>query len=236
MKRVITIALAAVALAGGIAVRAQQPTRRFVPVTDAMLQKPDPADWLMWRRTLDGWGYSPLDQINRNNVSQLRMVWTHGLGPGQPGGHAARPRRRDVRAGSRRLHHGGRREDRRHDLGVPAQAAEGRGRQDRSRDRHLGQPHHQLELRQLHLRAQRADRRAGVGNAGARCRRSARRPAAARSSPTAKSSPAASASPTPAATPASSPRTTPEPARNCGASTRFPGRASRATNRGATCR
>ncbi len=33
----------------------------FVPVTDAMLQEPDPADWLMWRRTLDSWGYSPLD-------------------------------------------------------------------------------------------------------------------------------------------------------------------------------
>ena len=30
----------------------------FVPVTDAMLQDPDPADWLMWRRTLDSWGYS----------------------------------------------------------------------------------------------------------------------------------------------------------------------------------
>ncbi|MEP7306948.1 MAG: PQQ-binding-like beta-propeller repeat protein [Acidobacteriota bacterium] len=86
MKRVITIALAALALAGGIAVRAQQPARRFVPVTDAMLVKPDPADWLMWRRTLDGWGYSPLTQINRNNVSQLRMVWAHGLGPGNQEG------------------------------------------------------------------------------------------------------------------------------------------------------
>lgn len=29
-----------------------------------MLDKPDPSDWLMGRRTLDGWGYSPLDQIN----------------------------------------------------------------------------------------------------------------------------------------------------------------------------
>lgn len=29
----------------------------FVPVTDAMLQDPDPADWPMWRRTLDGWGF-----------------------------------------------------------------------------------------------------------------------------------------------------------------------------------
>ncbi len=32
------------------------------PVTDAMLANPDPADWPMWRRTLDNWGYSPLDR------------------------------------------------------------------------------------------------------------------------------------------------------------------------------
>ena len=27
------------------------------PVTDAELQDPGPDDWLMWRRTLDGWGF-----------------------------------------------------------------------------------------------------------------------------------------------------------------------------------
>src|SRR6266536_2175537 len=81
-----TIALAALTLMCGISGRAQESARRFVPVTDAMLQKPDSADWLMWRRTLDGWGYSPLTQINRNNVAQLRMVWAHGLGPGNQEG------------------------------------------------------------------------------------------------------------------------------------------------------
>ena len=59
-----------------------QPADTFVPVTDAMLQKPDPADWLMWRRTLDLWGYSPLTAIDRSNVGALRMVWTRALGPG----------------------------------------------------------------------------------------------------------------------------------------------------------
>ncbi len=54
----------------------------FVPVTDAMLQNPDPDDWLMWRRTLNTWGHSPLDQINRRNVQNLRMVWTRTLGEG----------------------------------------------------------------------------------------------------------------------------------------------------------
>ena len=54
----------------------------FVPVTDAMLQEPNPADWLMWRRTLDGWGYSPLDSITRENVGDLRMVWSRALQAG----------------------------------------------------------------------------------------------------------------------------------------------------------
>jgi outer membrane protein assembly factor BamB len=30
-------------------------------VTDRELLEPDPADWLMWRRTLNSWGYSPLN-------------------------------------------------------------------------------------------------------------------------------------------------------------------------------
>ena len=54
----------------------------FIPVTDAMLQHPAAGDWLMWRRTLDSWGYSPLDQINRENVGELRMVWTRDLATG----------------------------------------------------------------------------------------------------------------------------------------------------------
>ena len=54
----------------------------FVSVTDAMLENPDPADWLMWRRTHNGWGFSPLDQIDRNNVNQMQLVWTRGLEEG----------------------------------------------------------------------------------------------------------------------------------------------------------
>jgi len=67
-------------LVGAALASAQSPS--FVPVNDAMLQKPDPADWLMWRRTLDSWGYSPLDQINRANVGKLKMIWMRGMGPG----------------------------------------------------------------------------------------------------------------------------------------------------------
>src|ERR1700676_84226 len=53
------------------------------PVTEAMLESPDPSEWLSWRRTLDGWGYSPLNQINKNNVNQLQLAWSWGLAPGQ---------------------------------------------------------------------------------------------------------------------------------------------------------
>ena len=40
----------------------------------------------MWRRTLDSWGYSPLDQITRENVGDLRMVWSRALAPGRQQG------------------------------------------------------------------------------------------------------------------------------------------------------
>ena len=63
-----------------------QPASGFVPVTDEMLQDPAPGNWLMWRRTLDGWGYSPLDQIDRGNVGDLRMVWTRALTEGRQQG------------------------------------------------------------------------------------------------------------------------------------------------------
>ena len=47
------------------------PINAMTPVTDAMLRNPPAADWLMWRRTYNGWGYSPLDQINKDNVKNL---------------------------------------------------------------------------------------------------------------------------------------------------------------------
>ena len=64
----------------------EQTAGSFVPVTDAMLENPAPADWLMWRRTPNGWGYSPLDQINRANVGDLQLVWTRALAPGSQQG------------------------------------------------------------------------------------------------------------------------------------------------------
>ena len=66
---------------GSSTARAQS-SADFVPVTDAMLRNPDPVDWLNWRRTLNGWGYSPLDQINVENVHQLGLVWSWTMTPG----------------------------------------------------------------------------------------------------------------------------------------------------------
>ncbi len=47
----------------------------FVPVTDAVLRNPDPGDWLRWRRDHSASGYSPLDQVNRQNVQKLALAW-----------------------------------------------------------------------------------------------------------------------------------------------------------------
>jgi alcohol dehydrogenase (cytochrome c) len=49
--------------------------KNYVPVTDEMLLKPDPADWLIVRGNYQGWNHSALTQINRDNVKDLRLVW-----------------------------------------------------------------------------------------------------------------------------------------------------------------
>jgi len=54
----------------------------FKPVTESVLTNPDPADWLMINRTFNQHRFSPLNQINKNNVGQLRMAWTRGLPAG----------------------------------------------------------------------------------------------------------------------------------------------------------
>ena len=58
----------------------------FVPLTDEMLRNPDPDDWLMWRGNYSAWSYSPLDQINRRNVDDLKLewVWTMHDGASEP--------------------------------------------------------------------------------------------------------------------------------------------------------
>ena len=54
----------------------------FDPVTAEMLLDPAPGDWLMFRRTYDGQGHSPLDQIDTGNVGDLRLVWSWAMADG----------------------------------------------------------------------------------------------------------------------------------------------------------
>ncbi len=54
----------------------------FVPVTDAMLEAPDPADWPMIRRSYDAHSFSPLDQINTANVDSLSLEWVWNMHEG----------------------------------------------------------------------------------------------------------------------------------------------------------
>ena len=70
----------AVLIVGSIFVFAQ--VKEFRPVTDATLRNPAPGDWPNWRRTDNAWGYSPLDQITRQNVSQLQLAWSWEMDAG----------------------------------------------------------------------------------------------------------------------------------------------------------
>ena len=49
--------------------------RDYRPVTAERLLSPEEQNWLMIRRTYDGWGFSPLTEINADNVGQLRQLW-----------------------------------------------------------------------------------------------------------------------------------------------------------------
>ena len=50
------------------------PLDQITPVTSQTLRDPPDADWLTWRRTNDDGGFSPLAQINRDNVSHLTVL------------------------------------------------------------------------------------------------------------------------------------------------------------------
>jgi hypothetical protein len=57
-------------------------TSDFPPVTDEMIMNPSDEDWLLYRRTRTDWGHSPLDQITKENVNQLQLVWSRAIRPG----------------------------------------------------------------------------------------------------------------------------------------------------------
>ena len=73
--------------AAGIALA--QHAAAYDAVTNERLLKPEPQNWLMYRGTYNGHGYSPLDKINTANVKRLVPVWSFSTG--QIEGHQAPP-------------------------------------------------------------------------------------------------------------------------------------------------
>src|SRR5262245_53193983 len=65
-----------------VATSAVAQVKNFSPVTPAMLLNPGPDDWLMYSRTYDAQRYSPLNQINKQNVGRLAQVWSNALAAG----------------------------------------------------------------------------------------------------------------------------------------------------------
>lgn len=54
----------------------------FVPLTAERLANPDPADWPAMRRNPHAHSYSPLDQVNINNVGNLTLEWVWNMHEG----------------------------------------------------------------------------------------------------------------------------------------------------------
>jgi alcohol dehydrogenase (cytochrome c) len=54
----------------------------FVAANDQIMRAPSPENWLTYRGNYQGWGYSPLDQINKANVKTLQLVWSRAMEPG----------------------------------------------------------------------------------------------------------------------------------------------------------
>src|SRR5690625_3755829 len=78
-RNLFAILLAAAALLSATALAQFE---NYEPVTDEVVMNPDPEDWIQWRRTVDNWGYSPLDQINTENVDDMRMAWSWAMPEG----------------------------------------------------------------------------------------------------------------------------------------------------------
>ena len=63
--------------------------KQYQPVSAERLKNPVDGEWPMIRRTYDGWGYSPLSQIDSGNVGRLVPVW--GFSTGVTNGHESAP-------------------------------------------------------------------------------------------------------------------------------------------------
>ncbi len=132
--------------------------KNYVPVTDEMLRNPPAGDWLMARRNYQGWSYSPLAEITRDNVKNLKLAWVWAMNEGGcERADAARPQRHHVPGEHRQHDPGARRRDWRSHLGEPHRSRRGRQVRRDAQHRHLSGQDHPRHHRRAARRARRAN-------------------------------------------------------------------------------
>ena len=76
-KSRVTLGPTLLALVCAAAAQAQAPSGEWTSITAERLRAPEAGDWLGYRRTYDVQAFSPLREINRRSVEQLRPVWAY---------------------------------------------------------------------------------------------------------------------------------------------------------------
>jgi len=56
---------------------------KYTPITEAMMEHPPAADWLMHYGNYAGWSHSPLKQITTRNVQNLQLRWVWSMDEGE---------------------------------------------------------------------------------------------------------------------------------------------------------
>src|SRR3989442_13593507 len=80
MKKILALVIVVLAAQLLVIAQALAPAPRpavlqnYPAITAEQLKAPADGAWPMVRRTYDGWGYSPLDQITKANVARLQPV------------------------------------------------------------------------------------------------------------------------------------------------------------------
>lgn len=60
----------------------QEETDGWESISSERLLNPEAGDWMGYRRTYDVTAFSPLDEINRRNVDDLRLIWSYSVSDG----------------------------------------------------------------------------------------------------------------------------------------------------------
>jgi alcohol dehydrogenase (cytochrome c) len=79
LRRMRTLVLAGMWAGGLSALAASAQTEEFEPITNERLHAPGDGDWLSYRRTYDVTAFSPLTEIDRRTVDELRLVWAYSM-------------------------------------------------------------------------------------------------------------------------------------------------------------